>query len=133
MNEVHKHAARGSRDAGGGGVGGPSPLDSRSLVKVTDVTLDVVQAQHRALVAAAVLVFPAGAATQLVFNHLGRNEERGLGFFDDLHQFNIISCLRTHNAGAGAWASHLIKVIKELQDGEYAGSDEKSHVSADIA
>lgn len=115
---------------------GRRPRDSRSLVKVTDVTLDVVQAQHRALVAAAVLVFPARAATQLVFNHLGRNGRGGAFLMmakSDLHQFNIISCLRTHNVGAGTRASHLIKVIKELQDSEYAGSDEKSHVSADIA
>ena len=45
----------------------------RSLMKVTDVTLDVVQAQHCPLVrAAVVLVLPVGAATQLVLYHLSR-------------------------------------------------------------
>lgn len=42
-------------------------------------------------------------------------------------------CVKTHHVDAGACVSHLIKVIKELQDGEYAGSNEKSHVSTDIA
>lgn len=39
-------------------------------MKVTDVTLDVVQAQDRSLVGAAVLVLLIGAAAQLVFYHL---------------------------------------------------------------
>lgn len=39
-------------------------------MKVTDVTLDVVQAQDRSLVGAVVLVLLIGAATQLVLYHL---------------------------------------------------------------
>lgn len=41
-------------------------------------------------------------------------------------------CVKTHHVDADAWAPHLIKVIKELQDGENAGSNEKSHVSTNI-
>lgn len=48
----------------------PPPDGGRGLMKVTDVTLDVVQAQDRSLVGAAVLVLLIGAATQLVFYHL---------------------------------------------------------------
>lgn len=47
-------------------------LHSR-LVEVADVTLDVVQAQHRSLVVVAVLVLPARAAAQLVLDHLRGN------------------------------------------------------------
>lgn len=56
---------------------GPRPHGCQNLVEVSDVTLDVVQAQHRSLVAVAVLVFPAGASTQFVFYHLGRLEKKG--------------------------------------------------------
>lgn len=45
------------------------------LVKVADVTLDVVQAQHRSLVVAVVLVLPARAAAQLVLDHLRRQTQ----------------------------------------------------------
>lgn len=55
----------------------------RRLVKVTDVTLDVVQAQHRSLVVVAVLVFPAGTATKLVFYYLGRLEKNRKCSFND--------------------------------------------------
>lgn len=106
-------------------------------MKVTDVTLDVVQAQHRSLVVVAVLVFPAGTAAKLVFYYLGRLEKGDKGRFNDSEIWpqsipNPFP-LRTHNVSAGARVSHLIKVIKELQDGEYAGSNEQSHVSTNIA
>lgn len=45
-----------------------------------------------------------------------------------LNSFHV----KTHHVDADAWAPHLIKVIKELQDSENAGSNEKSHVSTDI-
>ena len=49
------------------------PHGCRSLVKVTDVTLDVIQAQHCSLVVVVVvLVLIVRAATQLVLDHLRR-------------------------------------------------------------
>lgn len=39
---------------------------------------------------------------------------------------------KSHHVDADARVPHLIKVIKDLQDGEYAGSNEQSHVSTDI-
>lgn len=48
-------------------------------MKVTDVTLDIVEAQHRPLVVVVVvLVLLIGAATQLVLYHL-RGQKNGAG------------------------------------------------------
>lgn len=64
MNKVHRAAQRQERAAA------PSSRPAR-LVKVTDVTLDVVEAQDRTLVVVvAVLELLIRAATQLVLYHL---------------------------------------------------------------
>lgn len=66
MNNVHKHTAQNVPPV-------PRWCSCSSLVKVSDVTLDVIQTQNCPLVAVVVvLVLSVGAATQLVLYHLSR-------------------------------------------------------------
>lgn len=49
---------------------------SMMLMELADVTLNIIEPHHRAVVAAAVLVFLVRAATQLVFGNLeGRKHD----------------------------------------------------------
>lgn len=53
--------------------------DSGHLMEVTDVTLDVIKAQHRTLILVVVFVLFIRAATQLVLYHLRRYNHNGQG------------------------------------------------------